>query len=71
MADLTGRWVVRYLGEGEPPPADVALIQRTVRVLDATARMLLVEATPEQLALLVRALPHWAAERERSFTLVP
>jgi hypothetical protein len=70
-AGLSGHWVVRYLGDGEPPPADVTLIQRTVHVLDTTARMLLIEATPDQLAGLIRALPHWTAERERSFTLVP
>ena len=29
-AGLSGHWVVRYLGDGEPPPADVTLIQRTV-----------------------------------------
>ena len=71
MAGLRDRWVVRYLGEGEPPTADVTLIQRTVPVLDTTARMLLIEATPDLLASLIRALPHWTAERERSFTLVP
>jgi hypothetical protein len=49
----------------------VTLIQRTVHVLDTTARMLLIEATPDQLASLIRTLPHWTAERERSFTLVP
>jgi hypothetical protein len=62
--------VVRYLGEGKPPAADLALIQRTVQVLDTASRMLLVEATPDQLAGLVRSLPHWRAARERSFTLV-
>jgi hypothetical protein len=53
-----------------PPTADVALIQRTAHVLDTSTRMLLIEATPDQLASLVRALPHWTAERERPFTLV-
>jgi hypothetical protein len=67
MAD---RWVLRYVGEGEPPAADVSLVGHTVRVLDATARMLLVEATPEQVAMFVRTLPHWEAAEERAFTLV-
>ena len=49
---------------------DVALIERTVHVLDAASRMLLVEATADQLASLVRALPHWKAVEERSFSLV-
>jgi hypothetical protein len=70
LALRSGRWVVRYLGEGEPPAADLALIRHTVVVLDTTSRMLLVEATPDQLAGLVRALPHWRTEKERSFTLV-
>jgi hypothetical protein len=48
----------------------VSLVGHTVRVLDATARMLLVEATPEQVAMFVRTLPHWEAAEERAFTLV-
>jgi hypothetical protein len=71
MARLSRRWVVRYLGEGEPPPADVALIARTVEVLDRTARMLLVEATPDQVTSLARALSRWKLTGERSLTLVP
>lgn len=63
-------WVVRYDGDGEPLAADVAMIERTVRVLDRTARMLLVEATSDELASLVRALPHWKTAEERTFTLV-
>ena len=63
-------WVVRYGGDGEPPAADVAMIERTVRVLDRTAQMLLVEATSDELASLVRALPQWKAAEERTFTLV-
>jgi NAD-dependent SIR2 family protein deacetylase len=69
MAGLRDRWVVRYLGEGEPPAAEVALIQRTVQVLDRTDRMLLVEGTSAQVASLARALPTWKTAKERLFTL--
>jgi hypothetical protein len=67
---MVDRWVLRYEGDGEPPAADVSLIGHAVRILDATDRMLLVEARSDQVAHLVRTLPQWHAAKERSFTLV-
>jgi len=55
------RFVLRYLGEGRKPEADVARVEELgdAVIVDSSARMLLVEAEPEPLRDLVEALPDW------------
>jgi len=60
------RYILRFLGQGQVPPADVARIEREIRVLDRSPRMLLVESTGPQLARLVETLPRWAAAEEHT-----
>jgi hypothetical protein len=70
MDRTRGRWVLRYREPNEPPAGDVDTIEHAVRVVERTARMLLIEATPDELADLVGALPHWTAAKERSSSLM-
>jgi hypothetical protein len=60
------RYILRFLGQGEVPPADVARIERESRVLDRSPRMLLVESSGPQLARLVETLPRWVAAEEHT-----
>ena len=55
------RFVLRYRGDGPKPEADVARLQELTDavIVDSTARMLQVEATPEPLRDLVERLPDW------------
>ena len=62
-------YVLRYRGRGPAPAGDVARIVGAVQVLDHMARMLLVEGTASQLALLAAELPCWLVREERAFAL--
>ena len=56
------RFVLRYVGNGPKPEADVARVQElgdAVVLDDSSSRMLLVEADPEPLRDLVDGLPDW------------
>jgi hypothetical protein len=48
------------------PPADVARIERELRVVDRSPRMLLVEASGPRMARLVETLPRWVAAEEQT-----
>ena len=60
-----GRYILRFRGRGQAPDADVARIEREVKVVDRSPRMLLVEASGPRLARLVEALPRWVAAEEQ------
>ena len=65
------RFVLRYRGEGGPPEDDVAKVQAlpTTVVIDASPRMLLVEADPEELGALVDSLTDWVMAPEQCFPI--
>jgi hypothetical protein len=63
---VTQRYILRFQGRGEAPSDDVSRIERAVRVIERTPRMLLVESTPARVNSLVAALPGWSASEERS-----
>ena len=65
--------MLRYRGEGASPQADVARLAGLPEavVVDATPRMLLVEADDEPAALqaLVDSLPDWVMAPEQGFPI--
>lgn len=65
------RFVLRYRGEGASPPADVSRVAALpgAVVVDATARMLLVESEPDELRALVDALPGWVLSPEQRYAV--
>jgi hypothetical protein len=66
------RFVLRFNGDGEAPAADISRIQTNAafKIVDSSARMLLVDAPDEKAAELQQALPQWSLSRER-FVPVP
>jgi hypothetical protein len=66
-----GRYIVRYVGEGLRPSADVQRIRAApgLKVLDDSSRMLLVEGSPKSLKGLMGSLPGWTWVPERSIRL--
>lgn len=66
-----GRYIVRYVGEGRRPAGDLKRIRSVPKlsVLNSTARMLLVEASPKSLKELLGSLPGWTCTPERSLHL--
>ena len=63
---MTRRYILRFEGPGEAFGDDVSRIERAVKVIERTRRMLLVEAAPGRVAGLVEGLPRWVASEERS-----
>ena len=63
------RFVLRYRGEGRQPEADVARIRDLAgtRIVDASARMLLVESEATPLQELLNTLPDWVMAPERQY----
>jgi hypothetical protein len=61
------RFVLRYRGTRGAPAEDMARIEDQVRILDRTSRMLLVEASDQQVSRLVEALPDWVVITEQAF----
>lgn len=68
---MTDRFVLRYRGPGPPPEADVARVAElpSAVVVDATARMLLVESDGDELRGLVDSLPDWVMAPDRSYEI--
>lgn len=66
-----GRYIVRYVGTGLRPAADVQRIRATqeLTVLDDSSRMLLVEASEQQLSKVVGSMPGWTWSPERTIRL--
>jgi len=69
------RFVLRFGGDGVKPEADVARVAAlpSVAVVDASSRMLLVEADAEsdseELRTLVDSLPGWVMAPEQNLPL--
>ncbi len=65
------RYIVRYVGEGLRPDADVQRIREAqgLTVLDDVTHMLLVEASQKSLKALMGSLPGWTWTPERSIRL--
>jgi hypothetical protein len=66
-----GRFIVRWVGEGLRPSADVQRLRVSpqLTVLDDSARMLLVEASEESLKEVMGELPGWTWSPERTIRL--
>lgn len=66
------RYVLRFNGPGEPPAEELTRIgtELDCKVIDASSRMLLVEATAGKLGALAKAFPLWSVDRE-TFVPVP
>jgi hypothetical protein len=66
-----GRYIVRYVGEGLRPAADVRRIREApgLTVLDDSSRMMLVQASAKRLRELMDSLPGWTWTPERSIRL--
>jgi len=65
------RFVLRFTGQGAPPPADLARISATsgVSVIDATPRMVLVEASMAAGGLLADSLAGWVCVPEHGVSV--
>ncbi len=66
------RYIVRYVGTGPRPAADVERIRaaQELTVLDdSSSRMLLVEASEERVRQVVESMPGWIWSPERMFRL--
>ena len=66
------RYVLRFRGAGAKPAADVARIRALpkLRVVDdASGRMMLVEAGPEELTGLLSSMPDWVLSEEQMVPL--
>jgi hypothetical protein len=66
-----GRFILRYRGEGKAPDADLDRIRELpgAVVVDASGRMLLVEADADALRQLVDNLGPWVMAPERSYSV--
>ena len=66
-----GRYIVRYVGEGLRPSADLQRILTApgLTVLDDTPRMMLVEAGARSLKSLIGSMPGWTCAPERAIPL--
>jgi len=62
-----GRFVVRWEGPDSPPAGAVARLRgiAAFEILDATPRMLLVEAPEEELRAVVEGMPGWLLVPEK------
>lgn len=66
------RFVLRFRGEGRAPRADVALLeaQGEVTIIEfAPPRLMLVRATERRLRVVLRRLPKWEMNAERTVRL--
>jgi len=70
MQQMT-KFVLRYTGPGEKPASDVKFVSRqsALKVLDESARMLLVDSDHATIDLLQRNLPHWRIMTETSYAI--
>ena len=66
-----GRFILRFTGKGEKPAGDVARVRahKQVKIIDDTARMLLVEAPLGALERLMSDLADWHLAPEQMLRL--
>jgi len=58
------RYVLRYCGPGRAPVGEVAHIERSLRVVDRSPGMLLVEGSGPGVSRVMAGLPGWVAAEE-------
>jgi hypothetical protein len=63
----TGRFIVRFRGEGSIPAEDVERLRALpdINIIDSTSRMLLVDAPSDKLESLISSMPEWIMSEER------
>src|SRR5258705_2807020 len=68
----TGRFILRYRGGGSIPEEDLARIRSLsdIKIIDASPRMLLIEAPDKELRSAVSSMPQWILTEER-LTSIP
>ncbi|HAB16051.1 MAG TPA: hypothetical protein PLX89_08735 [Verrucomicrobiota bacterium] len=66
-----GRFILRFTGEGEPSADEYQRIRALpeLRVVDSSARMLLVESPEATLKRFVNEMPSWSLTPERTIPL--
>jgi hypothetical protein len=66
-----GKYILRYVGTGPRPAADVQRIRavQELTVLDDSSRMLLIEASEERVKEVVGSMPGWTWSPERMIRL--
>jgi hypothetical protein len=66
-----GRFIMRFKGQGKMPDADVSRIraEQGVKIDSTSARMLLVQASPQTIARLAETLPDWICTPEQTVPL--
>ena len=66
------RFILRFTGPGEVPREDLARIQAlpAAKIIDSSARMLLVEAPPDRITQLLGDLSNWTMSPE-TFVGIP
>jgi hypothetical protein len=66
-----GMYILRYIGTGPRPAADVQRIRAVpeLTVLDDSSRMMLVEASEQQLTKVMGSMPGWTWSPERRIHL--
>ena len=69
---VVARLILRFTGPGEVPRDDLARIRAlpAAKIIDSSARMLLVEAPPEGITQFLRDLPNWTISPE-TFVGIP
>lgn len=58
------RYVLRYHGPGRAPLGEVAHIERSLRIVDRTPGMILVEGSAPSIRRVMAGLPSWVAAEE-------
>lgn len=58
------RYVLRYRGPGRAPVGEVAHIERSLRIVDRTPGMFLVEGSGPSIRRVMAGLPSWVAAEE-------
>lgn len=63
-----GRFILRFRGTGPIPAKDIERIRALpdVNVIDTTSRMLLVEASEDDVASLIQSMPEWVLSPEQT-----
>ena len=66
------RFILRFTGPGEVPGEDLARIRAlsATKIMDSSARMLLVEGPPDRITQLLRDLSNWTMSPE-TFVDIP
>jgi hypothetical protein len=67
-----GRFILRFTGRGTPSDADLARVRSAPGITvvdDSSPRMLLIQASPQAVSRLAKALPDWVHTSEQMIPL--